>query len=151
MLPFELTKDTPYLALSGELWSVFYEYFNRNWSCYKGFLLYIYIYIKIWSYVSLTHEPLGNMVAFLRCVIFQHILTIDIWSISYKNVLPSLMVIQHCFRSCLGVVMQQTITWADVDPNLYCHIALLGHSELMKPERCFESQSKTPQWPCWKA
>ena len=41
MLPFELTKDTPYLALSGELWSVFYEYFNRNWSCYKGFLLYI--------------------------------------------------------------------------------------------------------------
>ena len=41
MLPFELTKDTPYLALSGELWSVFYEYFNRNWSCYKGFPLYI--------------------------------------------------------------------------------------------------------------
>ena len=40
MLPFELTKDTPYLALSGELWSVFYEYFNRNWSCYKGFPLY---------------------------------------------------------------------------------------------------------------
>ena len=40
MLPFELTKDTPYLALSGELWSVFYEYFNRNWSFYKGFLLY---------------------------------------------------------------------------------------------------------------
>ena len=29
MLPFELTKDTPY-----------YEYFNRNWPCYKGFLLY---------------------------------------------------------------------------------------------------------------
>ena len=41
MLPFELTKDTPYLALSGELWIVFYEYFNRNWPCYKGFLLYL--------------------------------------------------------------------------------------------------------------
>ena len=41
MLPFELTKDTQYLALSGELWSVFYEYFSRNWSCYKGFLLYM--------------------------------------------------------------------------------------------------------------
>ena len=40
MLPFKLIKDTPYLALSGELWSVFYEYFNRNWSCYRGFLLY---------------------------------------------------------------------------------------------------------------
>ena len=34
-------KRHPYLALSGELWSVFYEYFNRNWSCYKGFLLYV--------------------------------------------------------------------------------------------------------------
>ena len=45
MLPFELTKDTPYLALSGELWSVFYEYLNRNWSCYKGFLLYIYTWV----------------------------------------------------------------------------------------------------------
>ena len=40
MLPFALTKDTPYLALSGELWSAFYDYFNRYWSCYKGFLLY---------------------------------------------------------------------------------------------------------------
>ena len=46
MVPFELTKDTPYLALSGELWSVFYEYFNRNWSCYKGFLLYLYMLYK---------------------------------------------------------------------------------------------------------
>ena len=42
MLPFELTKDTPYLALSGELWSVFYEYFNKYWLCYKGFLLYLF-------------------------------------------------------------------------------------------------------------
>ena len=49
MLPFELTKDTPYLALSGELWGVFYEYFKLteidrviNWSCYKGFLPYSY-------------------------------------------------------------------------------------------------------------
>ena len=42
MLSIELTKYTPYLAPLGELWSVFYEYFNINWSCYKGFLLYIY-------------------------------------------------------------------------------------------------------------
>ena len=47
MLPFELTKDTPYLAPSGELWSVFYEYFNKNWSCYKGFLLYMLSIVSI--------------------------------------------------------------------------------------------------------
>ena len=52
MLPFELTKDTPYLALSGELWSVFYEYFNRNWSCYKGFLLYM----RQWTGSSLVQR-----------------------------------------------------------------------------------------------
>ena len=53
MLSFELTKDTPYLALSGELWSVFYEYFNRNWSCYKGFLLYLFIDVLIFRYNEL--------------------------------------------------------------------------------------------------
>ena len=53
MLPFELTKDTPYLALSGELWSVFYEYFNRNWSWYKGFLLYVLL--RWVSILSLEH------------------------------------------------------------------------------------------------
>ena len=54
MLPFELTKDTPYLALSGELWSVFYEYFNKNWPCYKGFLLYYEVlsYYTIWSVMN---------------------------------------------------------------------------------------------------
>ena len=62
MLPFELTKDTPYLTLSGELWSVFYEYFNRNWSCYKGFLLYIYVYI----YLYVFHSYIDNDV---RCMI----------------------------------------------------------------------------------
>ena len=52
MLPFELTKDTPYLALSGELWSVFCEYFNRNWPCYKGFLLYIGTIVAIHVYLD---------------------------------------------------------------------------------------------------
>ena len=64
MLPFELTKDTPYLALSGELWSVFYEYFNRNWSRYKGFLLYQYftgcqaVYINIYTGIPLIAKPM---------------------------------------------------------------------------------------------
>ena len=64
MLPFELTKDTPYLALSGELWSVFCEYFNRNWSCYKGFLLYLHIFvvaISAKSYKSIDTQPRGQI------------------------------------------------------------------------------------------
>ena len=61
MLPFELTKDTPYLALSGELWSVFYEYFNRNWSCYKGFLLYNQNQIPFFC-IQLTSKQLAGFV-----------------------------------------------------------------------------------------
>ena len=64
MLPFELTKDTPYLALSGELWSVFYEYFNRNWPCYKGFLLYHQSFIRMIEYqYNLDDGP--NMAAYI--------------------------------------------------------------------------------------
>ena len=32
---FEHTIDTPYLALTGELWSVFCVYFAEKWPCYK--------------------------------------------------------------------------------------------------------------------
>ena len=30
---FKLSKDTPYLALMGELWDVYYEDFRENLSC----------------------------------------------------------------------------------------------------------------------
>ena len=59
MLPFKLIKDTPYLALSGELWSVFNEYFNINWSCYRGFLLYTYVESSVITPI-LTTETFNN-------------------------------------------------------------------------------------------
>ena len=31
-----LTKDTPYLALTGELWGVFWEDFEENWPRYNS-------------------------------------------------------------------------------------------------------------------
>ena len=65
MLPFELTKDTPYLALSGELWSVFYEYFNRNWSCYKGFLLYLCGYGGI-GFVNNSWEEISDTILSIK-------------------------------------------------------------------------------------
>ena len=41
---FILTKDTPYPALTGEIWVVYCEDFWENWSCYKGTTLYISIH-----------------------------------------------------------------------------------------------------------
>ena len=38
---FEYTKDTTYLAITGELWGVFCEDFGENWPRYNGTVLYI--------------------------------------------------------------------------------------------------------------
>ena len=40
-----LTKDTPYLALMGELWGVFSEDFEENWWLYNSTALYFMRYI----------------------------------------------------------------------------------------------------------
>ena len=40
------------------------------------------------------------------------------------------MISQHCFKWWLGVVRHQVITWANVDTDLYRHVASLGHNEL---------------------
>ena len=37
---FNLTTDTPHLALTGELWGVYCEDFVENWPCYIGTALY---------------------------------------------------------------------------------------------------------------
>ena len=38
----ESTKDTPYLALTAELWCVFCKtIFGDNWPCYNGTALYL--------------------------------------------------------------------------------------------------------------
>ena len=38
---YELTKDTPYPTLTGELWGVCCEDMGENWSCYNGTTLYL--------------------------------------------------------------------------------------------------------------
>ena len=43
---FKLTTYTPYLALKGELWDVFYENFEEDWPRYSGTALYIHIPIN---------------------------------------------------------------------------------------------------------
>ena len=42
-----------------------------------------------------------------------------------------LMISQHWFRWWLGAIRHQAITWANVDPVLYHHMASFGHSELI--------------------
>ena len=37
---FKVTTNTPYLALTGELWGVYYDNFKENWPRYNGTTLY---------------------------------------------------------------------------------------------------------------
>ena len=41
------------------------------------------------------------------------------------------MISQHWLRSWLGAIRQQAITWANIDPDLCCHMAWLGHNEFI--------------------
>ena len=46
-----LTKDTPYRALVGELWDVYYEDFGENWLLYSGITLYCVLKWELQVYV----------------------------------------------------------------------------------------------------
>ena len=53
-----------------------------------------------------------------------------------------LMISQYWFRHLLGAIRQQAITWANICPNLCCHMASLGHNE------SFFSKSYFISWCC---
>ena len=53
------------------------------------------------------------------------------------------MVNQYWFRYWFGAVKQQAITWANVDPDLCCHMVSLGHSKLIHgPKHRKDNQSQ---------
>ena len=60
---FNLTTDTPYLALMGEIWDVYCEAFGDNWPCYNDTKLYstasstIVISFSTWWADHLTGWP----------------------------------------------------------------------------------------------
>ena len=47
----ELTKETPYLALTGELWGVVCEELGENWPRYNGTALYASVSWPTWWFV----------------------------------------------------------------------------------------------------
>ena len=44
------------------------------------------------------------------------------------------MISEQWFRPWPGAVKQQAINWANVDPDLWCYMISLGHSELQQYE-----------------
>ena len=132
MLPFELAKDTPYLALSGELWSVSYEYFNRNWSCYKGFQLYHILFQWCWQKVChgpssqgcSTHargECMYRICKYIQtsCLHGLYWNRSMLWFVVYCEFLKQLFITKAHFTSTFSVIIQ--ILWKFCLRGWYCH------------------------------
>ena len=63
---------------------------------------------------------------------FKLILAINTFSVKFLSgeYNTSLVISQQWFRQWLGAVKQQAITWANVYPDLWRHMASLGHNAL---------------------
>ena len=51
------------------------------------------------------------------------------------------MISQHWFRQWLGAIRQQAITWTNVDPDIFHHMASPGHNELKAMAEYVSSKS----------
>ena len=50
----ELSKDTPYITFTGELWGVYCEEFVENWPNYNGTTLHIFMFPQNNSAISMA-------------------------------------------------------------------------------------------------
>ena len=62
---FELKTDTPYLALTGELWGVSYENFKEDWPRHDGTALHIHIYAQMSECVFSLNAIINGRISFL--------------------------------------------------------------------------------------
>ena len=65
----ELTKDTPYLALTGELWGVFCEYLWENLLCYNGTALYLFLLLTLDTNGAVFEESASLVFCSTRVVV----------------------------------------------------------------------------------
>ena len=87
------------------------------------------------EYTYLTWWPLGDATFIFKTYFLNSLHRIIMWTfavhlLSCECHRTSLMRSQHWFRQWLGAIRQQAIIWANLDPDLYPHMASLGHTEL---------------------
>ena len=72
-----LTKDTPYLALAGELWGVYCDEFSEYWSSYNGIALYQqkphYLCLNVLYDYNLAVCGLETYTVYQKAYIVRHI------------------------------------------------------------------------------
>ena len=101
----------------------------------KNIMMHIHVGLTEWTENNFMHpsklklmKPFFKSVAFL-CLSFSVVQKYEFQPHHSCHRIP-LMRNQHQFRWWLGATRQQAITWANVDPDLYRHMASQGHYEL---------------------
>ena len=90
------------------------------------------VYLRASGPAALTHWPLRDVGAILQYSFYK----LTSWAIPLKLGLgewygiPWYVKSQHWLRKWLGAVRHQAITRSSVDPDLCCHVSLLGYNVL---------------------
>ena len=85
-----------------------------------------------WIMVRLISEHCGPWGDFRLGRLPCHVVLVFLVKLPWDEchwILP--MISQHWFRQWLAVIRQQAIIWANVDPDLCCHMTSLGHNGLI--------------------
>ena len=95
----EPTKDTPYLALTGELWGVFRELFGENWPHYGGTALYWPYHNCTTLYIFVLPQINSAWQKRLRL----HIIYLHVPGKGSILLCPSHRFLPHTWRSCPSI------------------------------------------------
>ena len=83
-------EDTPYLAVMGELWSVFCEAFGENWTCNNCTALYVFRWTL--EGVEISYSVLGQSTSYyihinpLRAKFFKRNINIYLHFVSFLHI-----------------------------------------------------------------
>ena len=112
---FELTKDTPWLVLRGNLWNLYFEYFRENWPYHYGTIFYLqhwFVYLHqslTWMVYTATHShSLPNCSGLVQ----------DCWRVEYENDLHYFVKNDTSTRPCAcihGCPWDDLGSWAATD------------------------------------
>ena len=110
---FKLTTYTPYLALTGELWGIYYDNFQKKKTRYDGAALY-----TVLSLLVVISNAFLHIWYFAYCRLY----TTSIWDFDiYKDqFMVHDQLIRHYYPSQAGIRAHWPLllTWINFNPNM---------------------------------
>ena len=128
-LDFRIRTDTPYLALTGELWSVYCEDLGENWPRYNGTALY-FLSNNFHSWFLTGNTPGCFLIWEQGLILLDILLRIFMLLYKKKTILPRMEQIRsyhdHSDKICSGINISNTFQMQD----LLLKLIVLGKGSL---------------------